>query len=137
MPGRQDESVRAALSAARANLPVTDFVHQSENPRNVLLGLLEANPSNSVARNYLLSYDMLRFDLNSFMEDYAAYPVKGRLYQEAVMIWLNQNGLLNEQEFARYGIDRSTVDRLGRFYQNPSAFPDSYWFYYLKALQAQ
>ena len=137
MPGRQDETVRAALSAARANLPVTDFVHQSENPRNVLLGLLEANPSNSVARNYLLSYDMLRFDLNSFMEDYAAYPVKGRLYQEAVMIWLNQNGLLNEQEFARYGIDRSTVDRLGRFYQNPNAFPDSYWFYYLKALQAK
>ena len=137
MPGRQDEAVRTALAAARANLPVTDFVHQSENPRNVLLGLLEANPSNTVARNYLLCYDMLCYDLNSFMKDYAAYPMKGRLYQEAVLIWLNQNGLLNDQEFARYGIDRSTVDRLGRFYQNPNAFPDSYWLYYLKALQAQ
>ena len=137
MPGRQDGSVRAALAAARAKLPVTDFVHQSENPRNVLLGLLEANPSNTVARNYLLCYDMLRYDLDSFMKDYTAYPAKGRLYTEAIIIWLSQNERMNEEEFARYGIDRATIDRLGRFYQNPNAFRDSYWFYYLKALQAQ
>lgn len=137
MPGRQDESVRAALAAARANLPVTDFVHQSENPRNVLLYLLEANPSNILARNYLLCYDMLRYDLDSFMEDYTTYPAKGRLYNEAILIWLSQNERTNEQEFARYGIDRSTIDRMGRFYQNPNAFRDSYWFFYLKALQAQ
>ena len=137
MPGRQDESVRAALAAARANLPVTDFVHQSENPRNVLLDLLEANPSNILARNYLLCYDMLRYDLDSFMEDYTTYPAKGRLYNEAILIWLSQNERTNEQEFARYGIDRSTIDRMGRFYQNPNAFRDSYWFFYLKALQAQ
>ena len=137
MPGRQDESVRAALADARANLPVTDFVHQSEKPRNVLLGLLEANPSNNVARQYLLCYDLLRYDLDSFMQDYAAYPVKGSLYNEAIMIWLSQNDLMSEQEIARYGIDGSTVDRLGRFYQNPNAFRNTYWFYYLKALQAQ
>lgn len=137
MPGRQDGSVRAALAAARAKLPVTDFVHQSENPRNVLLGLLEANPSNTVARNYLLCYDMLRYDLDSFMKDYAAYPAKGRLYNEAIVIWLSQNERMNEQELTRNGIDRATIDRLGRFYQNPNAFRDSYWFYYLKALQAQ
>ena len=137
MPGRQDESVRAALADARANLPVTDFVHQSEKPRNVLLGLLEANPSNNVARQYLLCYDLLRYDLDSFMMDYAAYPVKGSLYNEAILIWLSQNDLMSEQEIARYGIDGSTVDRLGRFYQNPNAFRNTYWFYYLKALQAQ
>ena len=137
MPGRQDATVRAALDAARANLPVSDFVHQSENPRNVLLSLLEANPSNTVARNYLLCYDMLRYDLDSFMTDYSTYPAKGRLYNEAVLIWLSQNGLMTEEEIARRGIDKSTVDRLGRFYQNPNAFRDSYWYYYLKALQAQ
>lgn len=137
MPGRQDASVRDALAAARANLPVTDFVHQSENPRRVLLGLLEANPSNDVARHYLLCFDLMRYDLDSFMNDYAAYPAKGRLYHEAILIWLSQNGLMNEQEIARRGVEKSTVDRLGRFYQNPNAFRDSYWFYYLKALQAQ
>ena len=137
MPGRQDEAVRAALDAARANLPVTDFVHQSENPRNVLLALLEANPSNAVARDYLLCYDLMRYDLDSFMEDYSAHPVKGRLYKEAILIWLSQNGQMTEEEIARRGVDQSTVDRLGRFYQNPNAFRDSYWFYYLKALQAQ
>ena len=137
MPGRQDESVRAALAAARANLPVTDFVHQSENPRNVLLGLLEANPSNDVARQYLLCYDLMRYDLDSFMEDYMAKPVKGRLYQEAILIWLSQNDRLNGQEFARFGVDEATMERMNRFYQNPAAFKDTYWLYYLKAIQAQ
>ena len=137
MPGRQDESVRAALEAARANLPVSDFVHQSENPRDVLLGLLEANPSNTMARDYLLCFDLMRYDVDTFMEDYAPNPVKKRIYQEAVLIWLSQNGLLNERELARYGVDISEVDRMNRFAQNPNAFRETYWFYYLKALQAQ
>ena len=111
MPGRQDADVRAALDAARAKLPVTDFVHQSENPRNVLLALLEANPSNAVARDYLLCYDMMRYDLDSFMEDYMAHPVKGRLYKEAILIWLSQNGRMTEEEIARHGV--YTCSRVG------------------------
>ena len=137
MPGRQDEAVRASLAARRANLPAADFVHQSENPRRVLLALLEANPSNDVARQYLLCYDLMRYDLDSFMEDYMAKPVKGRLYQEAILIWLSQNDRLNGQEIARFGVDEATVERMNRFYQNPAAFKDTYWLYYLKAIQAQ
>lgn len=137
MPGNQDGSVRAALAETRAKLPQVDFVHQSENPRAILLCLLEANPSNALARNYLLCYDMLRYDLERFMEDYVRYPVKARLYQEAVLIWLSQRGLLNEEWVARYGVDVSSVERLGRFNNNPNAFRDSYWFYYLKAMQSQ
>ena len=137
MPGRQDEAVRASLAARRANLPAADFVHQSENPRRVLLALLEANPSNDVARQYLLCYDLMRYDLDSFMEDYMAKPVKGRLYQEAILIWLSQNDRMNGQEIARFGVDESTVERMNRFYQNPVAFKDTYWLYYLKAMQPQ
>ena len=137
MPGSQDGSVRAALAETRANLPQVDFVHQSENPRAILLCLLEANPSNTLARNYLLCYDMLRYDLDRFMEDYARYPVKARLYHEAVVVWLSLRDQVNEEAAARYGVDVSTLERLGRFYKNPNAFKDSYWFYYLKAMQAQ
>ena len=137
MPGRQDEAVRAELEKARANLPRTDFVHQSEDPRAILLGLLEANPSNMLARNYLLCYDLLRYDLDHFMEDYVRGPVKAHLYQEAILIWLSQRGLLNEEEIDRYGVDISSVDRLNRFNSNPNAFKDTYWFYYLKAMQRQ
>ena len=67
MPGRQDEAIRASIAEARANLPKTDFVHQSEDPRSVLLCLLEANPSNELARQYLLCYDLLRDNLDNFM----------------------------------------------------------------------
>ena len=136
MPGRQDEAIRAALATARANLPVTDFVHQSDNPREILLGLLEANPSNTRARNYLLCFDLMRYDTDAFMEDYVPDMIPGHLYHEAVLIWLNQQQeKLNEEEVARYGVDASTVDRLGRFYQNPNAFKNTYWLYYLKAMQ--
>lgn len=135
MPGHQDEAVRASLAAARANLPVTDFVHMSEDPRAVLLGLLEANPSNTLARNYLLCFDLMRYDMEAFMEDYVPDMIKGRLYHEAVLIWLNQHEMMSEQAIARYGVDASTVDRLGRFYTNPNAFKNSYWLYFLKAMQ--
>lgn len=137
MPGRQDDAVRAALGKARAHLPRTDFVHQSENPRALLLCQLEANPSNSLAHDYLLCYDLLSYDLNHFMEDYVPASDKARLYQEAVLIWLDQRGLVNEEEVSRFGVNPSNVDRLRRFYNNPNAFKDTYWFYYLKAVQNQ
>ena len=101
----------------------------------VLLGLLEANPSNTLARNYLLCFDLMRYDMEAFMEDYVPDMIKGRLYHEAVLIWLNQHEMMSEQAIARYGVDASTVDRLGRFYTNPNAFKNSYWLYFLKAMQ--
>ena len=137
MPGRQGEALQASLTEARANLPQTDFVHQSDNPRALLLCLLEANPSNTLARNYLLCYDLLRYDLGHFMEDYAPDPIKAHLYHEAVVVWLSLQDQLNEEAAARYGVDVSTLERLSRFYKNPNAFKDTYWFYYLKAMQAQ
>ena len=137
MPGRQDDAVRAALAQARANLPRTDFVHLSDDPRAVLLCLLEANPSNTLAHNYLLCYDLLSYDLDHLMEDFVPGTDKARLYQEGVLVWLDQRGRVNEEEVARCGVDFSTVDRLRRFYSNPNAFKDTYWFYYLKAVQNQ
>lgn len=70
MPGRQDEAVQAELAKARARLTGKDFVHQAENPRAVLLGLLEADSTNTLARNYLLCYDLLCYDLDGFIRDY-------------------------------------------------------------------
>ena len=135
MPGRQDEATRAELSKARARLMRKDFIHHSDYPPDILHALLEADPTNTLARDYLLCYDLLCYDLDGFMEEYAKERPAGHLYHEAVLIWLSQNGRLNPDEVTRLGVPLSTVDRMGRFAKNPGAFKDTYWLYYLKAMQ--
>ncbi len=137
MPGRQDEAVRVQLSDAHARLARKDIVHQLDRPREQLLGLLEADPANAAARNYLLCYDLLTYDLDAFMRDYTPDMIKGRLYQEAVLLWLTLQGRLTPDEIARYGMDLSVSDRMNRFGLNPSAFKNTYWYYYLKAMNKQ
>ena len=136
MPGRQDEATQAELAKARARLAGKDFVHQAENPRAVLLGLLEADSTNTLARNYLLCYDLLCYDLDSFIRDYEPDRIPARLYHEAILIWLSQQGRLSPEEVTGYGVDVSEVDRMGRFGRNPNAFKNTYWYYYWKAMQS-
>ena len=137
MPGRQDEAVRVQLSDARARLARKDIVHQLDRPREQLLGLLEADPTNAAARNYLLCYDLLTYDLDAFMQDFTPDMIKGRLYQEAVLLWLTLQGRLTPDEISRYGMDLSVSDRMNRFGLNPGAFKNTYWYYYLKAMNKQ
>ena len=135
MPGHQDEAVRAQLAQAHARLIQRDFVHNSGHPRTVLHALLEADPGNLPARQYLLCFDLMGYNLDGFMEDYEQGRLKGHLYSEAILIWLSQHDRLNPEEVARYGVDVSEVDRMGRFGRNPNAFRNTYWYYYLMAMQ--
>lgn len=137
MPGHQDESTRTELARVRGRLIRRDFVHHSDLPRPVLHALLESDPGNTVAREYLLCFDLMGYNLDGFMEDYEQEMVPGHLYREAILIWLSQQGRLNPEEVARYGIDVSEVDRMGRFGRNPGAFKNTYWYYYLQAMQTQ
>ena len=137
MPGRQDEAVRVQLSDARAKLARKDIVHQLDRPREQLLGLLEADPTNAAARNYLLCYDLLTYDLDAFMQDFTPDMIGARLYQEAVLLWLTLQGRLTPDEISRYGMDLSVSDRMNRFGMNPAAFKNTYWYYYLKAMNKQ
>ena len=137
MPGRQDGSLREKLAEDRAKLTGKDFVHQAENPRAVLLGLLEADSTNVTARNYLLCYDLLCYDLDSFIRDYEPDRIPARLYHEAILIWLSQQGRLTPEEVAGYGVDVSNVDRMGRFGKNPTAFKNTYWYYYWRMMNEQ
>ena len=134
-PAHQDEATRTQLSEARAKLIRNDFVHSSYNPRVVLEALLDACPQNTLARDYLLCYNLMGYDLDAFMDVYAKELPKARLYQEAVLIWLSRNERLTPEEVAGYGVDVSQVDRMGRFGRNPGAFKNTYWYYYWKAMQ--
>ena len=135
MPALQDAETRAQLTQARGKLIRKDIVHHSDSPRDILLALLEADPGNRPAREYLLCYDLLCYDLDAFMEDRTQGGAKGRLYDEAVLIWLSRNSRLTPEEVTRCGVDLSEVDRMGRFGRNPNAFKNTYWYYYLTAMQ--
>ena len=137
MPGLQDEATRAELAAARSRLARTDFVHHSSEPRHVLTTLLEANPDNTLARTYLLCLDLMSYNLELFMQDYEPCMLKGRLYKEAILIWLSQQGTLGDQYFARYGIDKSTTSRMDWFFRNPDKYGNTYWAYYMDALMKE
>ena len=102
---------------------------------SILLGLLEANPDNQVARTYLLCIDLMRYDLDQFMEDYTPRMIKAHVYQEAVLIWLSQNDRMTDQNTARYGIDNTLVSRMQYFFRTPEKYPNTYWYYYLNALE--
>ena len=135
MPGQQDEATRTRLAAAHAKLMRNDFIHQSDDPRAVLQDLLEADPTNALAREYLMCYNLMCYDLDGFIQEYAKDLPKARLYQEAVLIWLSRQERLNPAEVNRYGVEVSEVDRMGRFGRNPNAFKNTYWYYYLTAMQ--
>lgn len=137
MPGRQDEATRAELAAARARLIRRDFVHNSDTPREVLLDLLESDPTNSAARNYLLCLDLTCYDLDHFMEDYEQERINARLYHEAILIWLSLHNLMTPSQVTGYGIDLSEVDRMNRFGRNPGGQKNTYWYYYMKAMYEQ
>ena len=135
MPGSQSDDVRARLSMERTKLARTDFVHHSHETRAILQGLIEANPGNVMAHNYLLCYDLLNYDLDRFIEDYAPLKIRAHIYHEAVLIWLSQNNRLNETEATRYGVNVSTVDRMQLFFRNPEKYANTYWYYYMNALE--
>lgn len=136
LSGKMDEETSVWLDKARSNLAVTDFVHLGNNPRSVLLDLLETNPENILARNYLLCHDLMRYDLEQFMEDYSPNMIKARLYHEAVLIWLSQQRNLSEDKAAQYGVESSTLKRMDSFLRMPSKYKNTYWYYYLEKLNA-
>ena len=134
MPGNQPSEVASSLEDSRTRLTREDFVHYSTRPRPVLLGLLEANPDNTMAREYLLCCDLVTLDLDHFVEDFPEGVTPTSIYREALLIWLSQQDRLDGETLAHYGLSDADLERMERFFQNPDRFRGSYWYYYLNAM---
>lgn len=133
-PETQDDMTKARLEDERSRLAVTDFVHLSDVPRSVLLGILESDPCNNVAREFLYCFDLMRYDLDQFVEEYAQNRIDGHIYKEAVLIYLSRENKLNEETVAEYGIDPALVSRMQNFFRFPDRYKNTYWYFYLKAI---
>lgn len=135
LEGNYDEETTAWLENSKAKLPLKEnqFVYNTTDMRPVLLGLLDADSDNGMARDYLLCYDLMRGDLESFMEDYSPEKSSSDIYQEAVLIWLNQHGISEDEAF-KYGVSKQNVDRLDKFFKLPNNYKGTYWYYYMYLL---
>lgn len=85
-PGR----LNAQLRAKRGFVSQEDRLRTDDNCRPVLIGLLEANPRNRIALDYLLCTDIQVGDAELLHEDYEKYyrplygEAKEKLYREAL-----------------------------------------------------
>jgi hypothetical protein len=99
--------------------------------------LLDSNPKNEVALDYILCSTLLLKDVKSFKRDYDRYcsesPRIRRLYQEALSIWLAASEA-SEEDWQRYIKDPNVLQRFMRYNQQRGSvrFKNTYWYYYDK-----
>ena len=143
IPGKESAEFKKWLTMKRSLLPKEDSLRLSctDISRSLHL-LLDANPKNQMALNYLLCCDLLMKDIPTFLKDYERYHTgaPNRLYSEALMIHLFQKRAKGS-EVKETGIHPSIIKEFNHYNQlynqsqgNPSALESrygrTYWFYY-------
>ncbi|MBQ7422083.1 MAG: hypothetical protein IJV27_08075 [Prevotella sp.] len=119
-----------------------DTIRTSDNAHMIMMELLDSNPENIVALDYILCSNLLLKDIANFKRDYDRYCISsGRerlkdLYQQALCIWLAGTDA-SQEEWGKY-IKRQDIARRFMEYSkqrgNP-AFKDTYWYYFDTAKQ--
>lgn len=85
IPATQTAKVKAEMTAKAKLLPVTDSIRLNDDCRTILTNLLDANPGNTIALDYLLCSDMLAGQQTMFVDDYNEYgPRPKSIYLQAL-----------------------------------------------------
>lgn len=138
-PGRMSPETKADINRRRALSNSKDNIRLGDNCRNILLELLESNPDNTIALDYLLCTDLLLKDMDTFKMDYDNYciakghPRHKRLYQEALMIYLAGTDAPAD-EWDRYITMPELIGQFNLYSErrgDPS-FGNTYWYYFDK-----
>jgi hypothetical protein len=115
-----------------------DTVSLGDNAHNIMMQLLDSNPENNVALDYILCSNLLLKDVQNFKRDYDRYcterPRPNKLYQEALCIWLAASEA-DEAEWQRYIKSADVMQRFAQYNEqrgNPH-FKGTYWYYFDKA----
>ena len=122
---------KALLRNQQDTLAVTD------NSHFIMMQLLDSNPDNTVALDYMLCTELLLKDIVNFKRDYDRYcttrPRVKKLYQEALCIWLAGTEAPQE-EWQRLITMPDVMQRFVQYNQQrgSEAFRDTYWYYFDK-----
>lgn len=136
-PGHMSAEVEAEILNRRSRSNAKDNIRLGDNARNIILELLESNPGNTVALDYLLCTDLLLKDMDTFKMDYDTYcmekgaPRYRDLYQQALMIYLAGTDAPQE-EWDRYIVEGPQMQafRVYSSRRGDPAFKDTYWYYF-------
>ncbi len=114
-----------------------DTITVSDNAHFLMMQLLDHNPGNVIALDYILCSDLLLKDMTNFKRDYDRYclanPRLKTLYQEALCIWLAGTNA-SQEEWEMY-IKRQDVMKRFIDYNSQrgnSKFKGTYWYYFDK-----
>ena len=132
------------MGKLRKYRPKEDFLF-SEDQQDVMLGILiQQEPTNRMAYEYLMAYYLLKKDLQHFMQylslgnaiQYSSMPVS---YQEAALyVWGLQSTDLNNIPFPVSNLVKQRMQTYAGIYTSRSdaeaylqkQFSDTYWFYF-------
>ena len=141
LPGAWSAEYTQRIEEKRALMPGFDVVHGMDQAQIILRILLSSNPSNRMALDYLLCYDLLVKDLDAFVADYEPSLTDSRLYGEAMLIFLAAKGGMNRENLEHYHIPAELLERFNRFvriYKQDGGsmknltedFGKTYWYYF-------
>jgi hypothetical protein len=116
-----------------------DTLRLNDNAHNVMVQLLQRNPNNVVARDYLLCSDLLLKDLDGFKRDYDRFVMSQGtrlstpLYQQALCICLTREHA-PESVWQHYGISGSELQNFADYNRRrgDAAFAHTYYYYFDK-----
>ena len=120
-------------------VPQRDTITTSDNAHFIMVQLLDRNPQNTVALDYMLCSDLLLRDIESFKRDYDRYCIETnrprikKLYQEALCIWLAGSEAPPEL-WEQYILQPEIIQRFQQYNQQrgSSRFKDTYWYFFDK-----
>lgn len=146
---KPDLSSLPQLGMMKDNMPDKDFIFYSEHSPLELSVLLEKNPGNVMAFQYLVAHQLLNVDLVDFPVfinilislDYKTFP---RYFEEALILFMIHSGNTNKFKWGPYTISKEAINRFNEYdmilksFNNDlkaaknviyKSFGDTYWYY--------
>lgn len=122
-----------------------DTITISDNAHFLMMQLLDHNPENTIALDYILCSNLLLKDMENFKRDYDRYCMdpnhpsitmrcKGKtLYQEALCIWLAGTNA-PQKEWERYLLNADVLKQFKDYnaQRGHPRFKGTYWYYFDK-----
>ncbi len=134
------------ISEKRAIIPSTDLLKKSNEYIKTLRMLIDNQPGNRMAVDYLLCFHLLSKDIGSFLTDFEKYfppdmsPVLPKVYQEGLLISIG-SGKKSPGDFSRFRFNNEIIREFAEYtrkYEENngrggalfSKYGKTYWFYY-------
>ena len=83
-PGTMTEEVKAEIARKREFINTNDDIRLGDNCYTILTQLLDSNPKNTMALQFLLCSDMLSGQRDTFVKDYERYGNGGKKFFEQI-----------------------------------------------------